>query len=94
MQVELLRDVTVRIGPLDGRDPHEMFQGLKGAPLLGAFRGSPAADVDTAVEVLLRMQQLVYDFPSIQEVEVNPFILAGKEARSVAVDARMRVEGR
>jgi acetyl coenzyme A synthetase (ADP forming)-like protein len=92
VQVELLRDVVVRIGPLDGRDPREMFAGLKGAQLLGSFRGSPAADLDVAVEVLLRLQQLVVDFPQVQEVEVNPFILASREQRSVAVDARLRVD--
>jgi acyl-CoA synthetase (NDP forming) len=92
VQVELMRDVIVRIGPLDGRDPHEMFAGLKGAALLASFRGAPAADVGAAVEALLRMQQLVEDFPQIAEVEVNPFILAAKGRRSVAVDARMRVE--
>lgn len=94
VQVELLRDVAVRIGPLDGQDPYEMFAGLKGALLLGEFRGSPPADVDLAVEVVLRLQQLVYDFPQVQEVEVNPFILAGKDKHSVAVDARLRVEAR
>lgn len=91
VQVELLRDVVVRIGPLDGRDPHEMFAALKGAALLGSFRGSPAADVDAAVAALLRLQQLVDDFPQIAEVEVNPFILAASGRASVAVDARLRV---
>ncbi|MCC7062269.1 MAG: acetate--CoA ligase family protein [Planctomycetes bacterium] len=92
VQVEVMRDVAVRVGPLDGRDPVEMFAGLKGAALLGPFRGAPAADVDAAVEVLLRIQRLVEDFPQILEVEVNPFILAGVGRRSAAVDGRMRVE--
>ncbi|MBL9076245.1 MAG: acetate--CoA ligase family protein [Planctomycetes bacterium] len=91
VQVELLRDVVVRIGPLDGRDPGEMFAALKGAALLGEFRGSPAVDVDAAIEVLLRLQQLVGDFPQVQEVEVNPFILAATGRGSVAVDARLRI---
>ena len=34
----------------------------------------------------------LYDFPEIAEVEVNPFILAEKGKRSVAVDGRLRVE--
>jgi acetate---CoA ligase (ADP-forming) len=92
VQVEVMRDVSIRVGPLDGRDPVEMFAGLKGAALLGAFRGAPAADVDAAVEVLLRIQRLVEDFPQILEVEVNPFILAGLGRRSAAVDGRLRVE--
>lgn len=92
VQVELMRDVAVRVGPIDGRDPEEMFAGLKGAPLLGSFRGAPAADVDAGYEALLRLQKLATDFPQIAEVEVNPFILAKKGGNSVAVDGRMRVE--
>lgn len=92
VQVEVMRDVSVRVGPLDGRDPEEMFAGLKGAALLGPFRGAPAADVSAGVEALLRLQRLVDDFPQILEVEVNPFILASHGRRSAAVDGRLRVE--
>ena len=91
VQVEVMRDVAVRIGPLDGRDPVEMFAGLQGAALLGAFRGAPAADVAAAVAALLRLQRLVEDFPQILEVEVNPFILASAGRRSAAADGRLRV---
>ena len=92
VQVEVMRDVAVRIGPLDARDPFEMFAQLKGRVLLGEFRGAPAADLDAAADTLLRLQQLVHDFPQIQEVEVNPFILAAKGKVSAAVDGRLRVE--
>ncbi|MBL8751928.1 MAG: acetate--CoA ligase family protein [Planctomycetes bacterium] len=93
-QVELLRDVAVRVGPLDEQDPAEMFATLKGKALLGAFRGAPAAEVAAAFDALLRLQQLVVDFPRIAEVEVNPFILAARGRASVAVDCRLRVEAR
>jgi acetate---CoA ligase (ADP-forming) len=94
VQVEVLRDVAIRIGPLDGQDPEEMFESLKGAVLLGAFRGSPPADVAAGEQALLRLQRLVEDFPQVVEVEVNPFILAQKGRRSAAVDARLRLEAR
>ena len=55
------------------------------------FRGAPAVDLATATSALLRLQALAQDFPEIQEVEVNPFILAEKGKRSVAVDGRIRV---
>ena len=42
-------------------------------------------------EALLRIQQLVMDFPRIAEVEINPFILAAPGEPSLAVDARLRV---
>lgn len=89
--VEVLRDVDVRIGPLDDRDPGEMFAALKGAPLLGAFRGAPAVDLAAAEDALLRLQQLTRDFPAIEEVELNPFIVGAKGVASVGVDARLRL---
>ncbi|MFY9345404.1 MAG: acetate--CoA ligase family protein [Planctomycetota bacterium] len=94
VQVEVLRDVAVRVGPLDGKDPEEMFASLKGRALLGPFRGAPAANLAAAIDALLRLQQLVDDFPAIVEVEVNPFMLARAGKASVAVDGRLRVEAR
>lgn len=91
VQVEVLRDVALRVGPLDGQDPKEMFGSLKGRALLGRFRGEPAPRVADASAALLRLQQLVQDFPGIAEVEVNPFILSDKSGRSVAVDGRLRL---
>jgi acetyltransferase len=89
--VEVLRDVSVRVGPLDNKDPAEMIAKLKGAAVLGEFRGEPAVQVEIAENCLLRLQQLVEDFPRIQEVEINPFILGSKRVKSVAVDARIRI---
>ena len=83
-------DQEIRLERLD--HPGEMFAALKGAPLLGPFRGEPAVQLETAIDGLLRLQQLVRDFPTIQEVEINPFILAGRGKRSAAVDARLRLE--
>ncbi|MCA8977084.1 MAG: acetate--CoA ligase family protein [Planctomycetes bacterium] len=94
VHVEALRDVSLRTGPLDGRDPIEMFGELNGAVLLDAFRGDPAADKKAAANALLRLQRLVTDFPRIQEVEVNPFIVAAPGGNSLAVDARVRVGAR
>lgn len=89
--VEAVRDVAFRVAPIDDLDPAEMLDALKGKVLLDAFRGAPAVDRGPACEVLLRLQQLVLDFPRIQEVEVNPFIAGAAGVPSVAVDARIRV---
>jgi acetyl coenzyme A synthetase (ADP forming)-like protein len=90
--VEVLRDVAVRIGPLHDLDPDAMLRSLKGWPLLQGFRGDPPCDLRTAREALLRLNQLVEDFPRIAEVEINPFILGREGEPSFAVDARLRVE--
>ncbi len=91
VQVEVLRDVALRVGPLDGEDPREMFASLKGRALLDRFRGQPAPRVADACQALLRLQRLVQDFPQVAEVEVNPLILGARPGTSAAVDGRLRV---
>ncbi|MEE8277498.1 MAG: acetate--CoA ligase family protein [Thermoanaerobaculia bacterium] len=91
IEVEALGDIALRIAPLDDRDPAEMIASLRGARLFEAFRGEPAVNSKAAQEGLMRLQQLVRDFPDIEEVEVNPFILGSRGQPSLAVDARLRV---
>ncbi|HSP64104.1 MAG TPA: acetate--CoA ligase family protein, partial [Pyrinomonadaceae bacterium] len=45
VQVELLRDVSVRLTPLAKEDASEMIRSLKTFPLLNGFRGAPVCDV-------------------------------------------------
>ena len=89
--VEILKDVAVRVAPLDHKHPAEMLAALKGSAVLGEFRGEPAVDTRGAEQSILRLQQLVTDFPEIQEVEINPFILGARGVKSMAVDARLRI---
>ncbi len=91
IEVEALGDVALRIAPLDDRDPAEMIASLRGARLFEAFRGEPAVNSKAAQEGLMRLQHLVRDFPDIEEVEINPFILGSRGEPSLAVDARLRV---
>jgi len=85
--VEVLRDVVFRVAPIHRRDAADMIAGLRGARLLDALRGSPAADRRAIEEVLLRLSRLAGDFPEIVELDVNP-LLAFPD-RAVAVDARV-----
>jgi acetyl coenzyme A synthetase (ADP forming)-like protein len=91
IHVEALGDVVFRIHPLTDLDAREMIQSIKGAALLEEFRGAPAADRDHLLECILRLSQLVEDFPDLDEIEINPFLAAADPALSVAVDARARL---
>ncbi len=89
IQVELLRDVSVRLTPLSEADASEMIQSLKTYPLLTGFRGSPVCDVAALKEGLLRVSAMVDDLPQIAELDLNPFVVS---QRGVAIlDARIRV---
>jgi acyl-CoA synthetase (NDP forming) len=89
VQVELLRDVSIRLTPLSSEDATEMIQDLKTYPLLNGFRGAPVCDVAALKEGLLRVSAMVEDIPQIAELDCNPFIV--HEHGAVILDARVRV---
>lgn len=89
VQVELLRDVSVRLTPLSREDASEMIRSLKTYPLLNGFRGAPACDVAALEDGLLRTSAMVEDIPQIAELDCNPFVV--QEHGAVILDARVRV---
>ena len=90
VQVELLRDVSIRLTPLSKEDASEMVRSLKTYPLLNRFRGGPAYDVASLEDALLRVSAMVEDLPQIAELDLNPFVV--QEDGAVILDARVRVE--
>ena len=90
VQVELLRDVSVRLTPLAKEDAAEMIRSLKTYPLLTGFRGAAVCDVAALEDGLLRVSTMIEDIPQIAELDCNPFIV--HEHGAVILDARVRVE--
>ncbi|MDH3892751.1 MAG: acetate--CoA ligase family protein [candidate division Zixibacteria bacterium] len=86
--VEVMKDVTFKVHPVTPHDAREMLESIKGYPLLNGFRGAPAVDFDCLAETILRLSQLVTDFPEIDSFDVNPFFAAADRKNSKAVDAR------
>jgi len=89
VQVELLRDISVRLTPVSREDAAEMIRSLKTYPLLDGFRGGPVCDVAALEDGLLRVSALVDDIPQIAELDCNPFVVL--EHGAVILDARVRV---
>lgn len=84
--VELLKDVSFRIIPITDVDAEKMIHEIKLSKILKGFRNLPPADIDSIKEILLRVSQLISDFPEIVEMDINPLMVRGKDA--VAVDVR------
>jgi acyl-CoA synthetase (NDP forming) len=85
--VEVFDDVAFRVAPLTPEDAEEMIAEVKGSRLLRGIRGEKPSDVDAVVDCLLRLSQLLQDFPSIAELDINPLIVL--EEGALAVDARV-----
>jgi len=88
--VELLKDVSFRVIPVDRRDAQEMIEEIKGYPLLQGFRGTEPASISAIVEIILKISRLVEENPQIKELELNP-VFAYRD-KALAVDARIILE--
>lgn len=88
--VEVLKDVTFRLAPLEQAEARSMIDGIKAADVLRGARGTEPVDADALAEVIQRVSQLVADFPEIREFDLNPVFASG--AGAVAADIRILVE--
>lgn len=84
-----LTDLASRVAPLDRRTAAEMMAEVQGYDLLRGVRGERQADLDALLDVLLRLSQLVEDFPEIVEFDLNPLVVF-KEGQGVSgIDMRL-----
>jgi acetyl coenzyme A synthetase (ADP forming)-like protein len=87
--VEVLKDVSFRIAPIHERSARNMMAEIRAYQLLLGARGEAPADLQAATECILRVSQLVTDFPEILELDINPLVLMPEGNGAVALDARM-----
>jgi len=73
--VEVLKDVSFRIAPLDRREATSMISEIRAYQLLRGVRGEEPADISSIIDSLLRLSQLVTDFPEIIEMDINPLMV-------------------
>jgi acyl-CoA synthetase (NDP forming)/GNAT superfamily N-acetyltransferase len=86
---DVLGDHAARLTPLTDGDAREMIGGIRAAPLLYGHHGGPAVDVDSLVDILLRISRLADEVPEIAELDLNPVIAQADGAHPV--DARIRL---
>ena len=87
--VEALKDVTFRIAPFSRLEAEAMLDEIRAHALLDGVRGKPPVDKAAIVEVLLRIGQLVQDFPEIVELDINPLIAYSEDQGAIAIDMRL-----
>ena len=89
--IEVMKDVTFRIAPLTDIDASEMIKSVKAYKLLEGARGTTPAQMEQIQETLLRLSQLVSDYPFIDELDINPLLISEKTGEGIAVDGRIKV---
>jgi acetyltransferase len=88
--VQIFEDTAFRVAPVTKQEARQMTRDIQAAPMLRGARGRTPADIDTVVETIQRVSQLVTDFPAITELDINPCIVSLKGLS--AVDVRLTVD--
>jgi len=86
---EVMEDWVMDLPPLNLHLARRLIQRTRVFKILQGYRNIPPANLDYLGEILVRLSQLVTDFPEIVELDINPLMVVG--GKMVAVDARMVV---
>jgi acetyl coenzyme A synthetase (ADP forming)-like protein len=91
--VEVLKDVAFHLAPITAEEALDMLEGTRSYRLLTGMRGEVGADLGLIAIGLQRMSQLVTDFPQIEEMDINPYIVGHSGEEPIAADARITLTG-
>jgi acetyltransferase len=67
----------------------QAIEAIRSYKLLTGVRGQAPSDMEAVTDTMLRISQLVTDFPEIAELDINHHAGARKGQRAVAVDMRL-----
>jgi acetyltransferase len=88
--VELFKDYSIGLPPLNTTLIHRMMEETNVYQLLKGYRGAPPADLKKLDETMLLFSQLLVDFPQIKEIDINPLLI--NETDACILDARIVVD--
>ena len=90
--VEIYRDTTLRMAPLNKGDVESMVRGLKAHQLLEGYRGSEPINLKELSRMMMAFSDLVMALEeSIESIDLNPVICSSN--RCVVADARIMLKG-
>ena len=84
---EVIQDRAIGLPPLNRLLARRLMEQTRVYRSLQGYRNIPAADLAMLEEILIRLAQLVTDFAEIEELDINPLFVSGKDA--CAIDARV-----
>ncbi len=84
---EIYDDVAFRVAPIDRIDASNLIHNLKGSKILEGARGKPPADLDSIINILTNVSDLMIEHDAISQLDLNPVLVYSDSA--CAVDSRI-----
>ena len=81
--VEILKDISFRIAPVDKDMALEMIKEVKGSIILEGVRGQKKVKIEDIVTIITKISNLVMNDKKIAEIDLNPIIVNDKEGKIV-----------
>jgi acyl-CoA synthetase (NDP forming) len=88
--VEVMKDVSFRLAPVERKDVQEMMAETKGYRILQGVRGKKPANMKAIEDLLLAVSKMVWTSKKIKELDLNPVF--ADEKKAIAVDLRVMVD--
>lgn len=66
-----------------------MIGEIRAHALLDGVRGKPPMDKEAILDTIMRIGQLVQDFPEIAELDINPLMVYPHGQGAIAIDMRL-----
>lgn len=77
--IEILKDVSFRVCPLNKKDALEMIKEIKSFEVLTNFRGKKKVNLNKLAELLLNLSKLALKEKEVVSIDFNPVFLNEKE---------------
>jgi len=84
---EVIKDVSFRVCPASKKEVSEMIKEIKGYSILKGIRGRKPANINSILNVLMKLSTLSQKYKEIQELDINPLLV--NEKFSKVIDARI-----
>lgn len=83
--VEIYKDASFRIAPVDEFEAIDMINEIKGAKILKGFRGAEAVDIAALAQAIVHVSDIMVSIDEIKEIDLNPVFVYSKGINAVDV---------
>jgi len=90
--IEIFQDVKNVLCPAPAEEIAKKLKRLKTYPILAGTRGGAGGDIRAYVDTIAKISHLMYQFPRIRELDINPIRVMPAGKGAIALDARMAID--